>query len=449
MKKTKAIWNALLATGTGALEVHNPQRRITMGVNLMTLSIALLNVTIGVFVFFLSMRISMLLGVIAETLLLAVPLLFNHYKRYNLASLSVYLIMTGATLYFGSLLGKMIESQLMITYLIGVSLFMFSKRRLRVFSIALAVFVLVFIEYNYKYQLIKELNADEPVRPLIRWAAYTAMITLVIITFHLYWRNDRALRMELQQYAKKVEDLLEKEAKENKNKDRFLSNASHEMKTSFKSIFAIIGNLYRQARELGSRSLERSIHDLRTAGKISESINDNIFVYEKYKAGLITRNRDIVFDVRVLFSRAVEVFSYMAEEQHLKIECHVHEDTPRYILSDDLKIRHIFSNLLQNAIKYSPEDSVITVDVEASGNFICFAVEDQGEGIQSGGADIFEPFITQNPEGLGLGLFIVKELVTALKGKIDVTSDSGGSRFAVFLPLQPLKQAEEAVQFTN
>ena len=68
---------------------------------------------------------------------------------------------------------------------------------------------------------------------------------------------------------------------------------------------------------------------------------------------------------------------------------------------------------------------------------LTISVEDKGEGIQHENLkSIFQPFFTKNPDGLGLGLYIVKELVDALKGNIDVLNNSdGGVTFTIALPL--------------
>jgi nitrogen-specific signal transduction histidine kinase len=70
-----------------------------------------------------------------------------------------------------------------------------------------------------------------------------------------------------------------------------------------------------------------------------------------------------------------------------------------------------------------------------------FSVYDEGEGIKNDGTDIFAPFVTKNPDGLGIGLFIVREMVSILNGRIEVTSGEGGTTFAVSIPLEVIKQS--------
>jgi signal transduction histidine kinase len=100
---------------------------------------------------------------------------------------------------------------------------------------------------------------------------------------------------------------------------------------------------------------------------------------------------------------------------------------------------------LHNAIKFSPNDSEITVTVKSSPNNLVFRVQDCGEGIADP-TRIFEAFASTNPEGLGLGLYIVKEHVHALRGQIEVTTGKDGAAFTVEVPLGVVSQPAVPLQ---
>src|ERR1700760_1472177 len=114
MRWIKRWWNSAVFGGTEDLLSHDPQRRITIGVNLMSLWIGILNITVGGFVWLITGKTSVLLAVFTETALLAMPLVLNRYSRYNGAALSIYLPMSLAPLYFGCALGNAVNSPLMI-----------------------------------------------------------------------------------------------------------------------------------------------------------------------------------------------------------------------------------------------------------------------------------------------------------------------------------------------
>lgn len=118
-------------------------------------------------------------------------------------------------------------------------------------------------------------------------------------------------------------------------------------------------------------------------------------------------------------------------------------EVPLIIDGDALRLEQVLHNLLQNAIKYSPAGGIITVAVAQSAQMACVAVTDQGIGIpQSALPRLFDRFYraaqadTSGIDGLGIGLYVVKEIVTLHGGTITVTSTEGiGSIFTICLPL--------------
>ena len=115
-------------------------------------------------------------------------------------------------------------------------------------------------------------------------------------------------------------------------------------------------------------------------------------------------------------------------------------DLPR-VWVDPRRAEQVLSNLLQNAAKFSPPDSEIEIAAEQAGDMLQICVSDAGDGVPSQHRDlIFNKFYTTNTEkalaGVGLGLFICRELVTQSGGKIWVgDSAAGGSRFCFTLPI--------------
>ena len=111
--------------------------------------------------------------------------------------------------------------------------------------------------------------------------------------------------------------------------------------------------------------------------------------------------------------------------------------------ADPDKVRQVLTNLVDNAVKYSPDGGDVVVDVSVRGEVVCFAVEDRGLGIPTAELPrIFEKFYRLDPEltrgvgGTGLGLYIARELVRRMNGRVDVESVEGeGSIFRVELPI--------------
>ncbi len=130
------------------------------------------------------------------------------------------------------------------------------------------------------------------------------------------------------------------------------------------------------------------------------------------------------------------------------------EVTSEEVLGDSMRLSQVLGNLVGNALKFTPKGGKITLLAGKEGRFVWFAVEDTGRGIpQTAIPHLFEKFYqvergdTRKSGGAGLGLFICRELIKQMGGRIEVKSKQGeGSRFTVYLPLyQPtLNQSEQA-----
>jgi signal transduction histidine kinase len=124
-------------------------------------------------------------------------------------------------------------------------------------------------------------------------------------------------------------------------------------------------------------------------------------------------------------------------------------DEPLAAAADREKLRQVFSILLENALKYSPNGGTVTVGARRADDAVEVRVVDEGVGIPAGERDrIFRKFyraestVRDGGGGTGLGLFIAKELVSAMGGRIWVDSEEGaGSSFAFALPAHGVKVA--------
>ncbi|HVU58419.1 MAG TPA: HAMP domain-containing sensor histidine kinase [Puia sp.] len=441
MKHLTTKLRAIIYLHSHDLPEDDMQKKVAVGVNLMSFWVILLTITVGTLFYFISHNILILAGITIETILLIGAILLNHIRRYHIASLSIYLTMSTATLYYSSILGRPVEAQLMVVYLIGVALFMFPDLATRILCIAVTVSLLVLLELNFKYQVIQSIKVDETTALFMRWSSYAVIITLVIFTFVLYSRNNKLLLDRLRRQAEEVQFHLEKEEKANEKKDIFISNAYHEIRASFFSIFSIL-NLFNKEKteDLKIKDWRRAVTHLRTACQISQNIMDNILEYEKYEIGTRNAVYNDLIDIRSLIDNIVEIYQYSADERKVKITARVSEDMEEYILCDKVKLNQVITNLLTNAVKYTRSETDITIRVTRGSDQWQLSVEDQGEGIKEPNINsIFEPFVTGSPTGIGLGLYITKKTVNLMKGKISVDSrPDQGTRFTISMPLRPI-----------
>ena len=441
MKQLIKTLHSVIYLQSHDLSEDDMQKKISVGVNLMSGWVILLTVTVGALFYFISHNVLILIGIMTETALLIGTILLNHVRQYHPASLSIYLTMSTATLYYSCILGRPVEAQLMVVYLIGVALFMFPDLATRIICIAVSVSLLVLLELNFRYQVIQSIKVDESTALLMRWSSYAVIISLVIFTFVLYSRNNKLLMVRLRKHAEEVQFSLKKEEKANEKKDIFISNAYHEIRASFFSIFSIL-NLFNKDRadDHKIKDWRRAVTHLRTACQISQNIMDNILEYEKYEIGTRNAVYNDLIDIRSLIDNIVEIYQYSADERKVRITAEISEDMEEYILCDKVKLNQVITNLLTNAVKYTRSETDITIRVTKQNDHWQLSVEDQGEGIKESNIErIFEPFVTGSPTGIGLGLYITKKTVNLMKGKISVDSwPDQGTKFTISMPLQSI-----------
>ncbi|MBN9379276.1 MAG: HAMP domain-containing histidine kinase [Chitinophagaceae bacterium] len=443
MNKLKKLWNSLVYAGSEGLADHNPQRGTCIGLNLMSLWIALINLSLGLVFYLLSGIFAVFLGSYLGAALMSLLIWLNYRRMYNAANIGFYLILNAATFYFSSLMGRAIEAQLMIVFLIGSVLFIFEKIALRILCITTTIMVLILLELNFKYQLVKPVEIAEPLRDIMRWSAYAVIIFLVILIFYLYTRNNSRLLNRLKDYSGQIEVNLEKEERENRMKTIFISNAYHEVRGSFFGVFVIIQILSEMEGMEKLQDWKKLIFNLRSACENLKMVLNNILEYSKYSSGIHDQIYPEPVNIRQLIRNLVDIGQYSASEKMVHIDLFVSGDIPEFVECDRLKITQIATNIMSNAIKFTRRESSIQVRIEKESNYWKINVEDAGEGMNSEKMDrIFEqPFVTeknsdQNREGVGLGLHITRHLVATLKGKIMVNSKKGeGTSVTVYIPM--------------
>ncbi len=224
-------------------------------------------------------------------------------------------------------------------------------------------------------------------------------------------------------------------------RDEFLSIAAHELKTPVTSLLGYTQVLQRRfARE--KTASDRDQRALKVISEQSERLSrliHSLLDLSRIQTGHFTIQSQPV-DLCVLARRVVDEARPALERHTLELSC---AGDSFIVEGDELRLEQVLQNLLQNAIKYSPDGGLITVGVEQRGNQASLAISDQGIGIpEAAQAQLFQRFYrAANTDGspiggMGIGLYVVKEIVTRHGGTVEVTSVEGkGSTFTVRLPL--------------
>jgi PAS domain S-box-containing protein len=220
-------------------------------------------------------------------------------------------------------------------------------------------------------------------------------------------------------------------------KDEFLAMLGHELRNPLAPILTALGVMRMRSQE--AHKLEREIIERQVKHVVR--LVDDLLEVSRITRGKVKLERRLV-DMGEVIAQAVEMASPLVEQrqQHLSISVDPHLT----MQGDPGRLAQIFSNLLTNASKYTPEGGDITLCAEGLEQLVCVSVRDTGIGIRPEMLErIFELFEQERQEldrakgGLGLGLTIVRSLVAAHGGTVHAVSEGPGkgSEFVVYLPI--------------
>jgi signal transduction histidine kinase len=231
-----------------------------------------------------------------------------------------------------------------------------------------------------------------------------------------------------------------------RTRDEFLSIAAHELKTPLTTLMGNIELIQRRARREGGLS-ERDARAIGVAMQQARRLKqmiDSLLDLSRLELGQLSIEPTPLDLGRMVLRVVGEVQPGLLQHS---IICHT-PATPVMIDGDEVRLEQVLQNLLQNAVRYSPNGGKIEVIVAADERaaLASLQVRDYGIGIAAEAlAQLFERFYRvpdttiEHIHGVGIGLYVVKEIVTLHGGTVDVASEAGvGSTFTVNLPLQPI-----------
>ena len=228
-------------------------------------------------------------------------------------------------------------------------------------------------------------------------------------------------------------------------KVKFLQYVSHELKTPLTSI--------REGAELMSEGVTGTLNEHQR--EVAEILKSNSISLQKMIEKLLNFNMPNEANLESGYSniRAKKVISNVVADQKavllakkIRIKAKCEDLTFR---ADEEQFRVVLDNLISNAIKFTPEEGLINIELRRVENNLIMDVKDSGPGIAFEDRDkIFDAFYSGKPpetgyiQGSGLGLSIVKEFIEAQNGKIEVIYDdaTNGAHFRVTLPLDPTEK---------
>lgn len=227
--------------------------------------------------------------------------------------------------------------------------------------------------------------------------------------------------------------LFERVKSLSEKKDQFIALASHELRTPLTSIKGYIQLVSKMTTdEKASFFIEKTLLQVEKLNKLIEDLL-NMSRLETGKLDLQLTN----YDLREVLEDVINTFNYSYQSHRIISKLGLE---PVYILGDPQRIEQVIINLISNAIKYSPHANKVMVSLENEEEFVVVKVKDYGIGLkQESQKKLFERFYradnSRGISGLGIGLYLSKQIIDLHKGTIGVNSEFGkGSEFFFKLP---------------
>jgi signal transduction histidine kinase/CheY-like chemotaxis protein len=268
------------------------------------------------------------------------------------------------------------------------------------------------------------------------------ILAMLVIMYVRKRQDQRSLEAKIQKRTAELQVQTELARAASKTKSQFLASMSHEIRTPMN---AIIGMSDLMRTDNLDEVQISYFNDIKKMAKALLQIINDILDFSKIEAGKL----DIIpvhYNILGLYDNIVSMSKYTADTKGLEFRHSFDSSIPEAIFGDEIRVRQVITNIVNNAIKYTRE-GFVSMDMKRirkdEGDFIQITVQDSGIGIKKEDfPKLFGTFQQLDAEknrgitGTGLGLSITKNLIALMKGEIAFDSEYGkGSTFIVTLPL--------------
>lgn len=276
------------------------------------------------------------------------------------------------------------------------------------------------------------------------------IIVVFLAVFVCYFQMTRRQIREMKETQNAAE-------RANRAKSEFLSNMSHDIRTPMNGI---IGMTQIAIANIGNPTKVRScLQKISASGKHLLGLINNVLDMSKMESGKLILNIEQIL-LPELIHGVVNIISPNAQDKKQRFDLHVHDIIAESVWGDSVRLNQILHNLLENAVRFTPEGGNIKLNVyqtpsEKGDAYVRthLTVSDNGIGMsEEFQKKVFEAFVredndrVQQVQGAGLGLSITKYIVDAMEGMIRVESEQGkGSSFHVEIDMEKALSPEETI----
>ena len=260
--------------------------------------------------------------------------------------------------------------------------------------------------------------------------------------------SERTVELQHEIVTRKRAEEAAHQAKEeaeaaNQAKSTFLANMSHELRTPLNAILGF-SQIMRRSRSLPGEHVD-NLGIISRSGEHLLTLINNVLDLSKIEAGKTSLNEKD-FDLYRLLDDLQDMFQLKADDKRLQLLFERLEYVPRYVRTDEVKLRQVLINLLNNALKFT-ESGGVSVRVAYYSPALSFEVVDTGAGIAPEELDtLFEAFTQTesgkaSQEGTGLGLPISRQFVSLMGGEMSVSSQVGvGTTFKFDIQVEVVEE---------
>ena len=406
----------------------------------------------------------------------------NGRRQYNASRIGMHVIYILIILYYGSILGRVTEVQLLAVFMMSVALLIWrpQEKAPRIICASMPIVCLVVLEFIYYFHLVAPLPLSAVTQNVYRWMVMPVVLYLNYLAISLYQDNImdllRALRSrntslsgsrreierqrrELEKYNKELEQIVRERifalVKANTAKTQFISELSHEIRTPLNTLAGLSellsDELSRQNTAAGGQARQMA----RSMNAVSRNIMDivnSVLELSKIEAGTTEELKPEPFSLKEWLKHTVSIYQSIASKESVILHLEIDGRFPEMVLCDKTMLGQVVNNILSMSLKCTPPGKNIRVRCFHKQTTIFLQVCDEGKGITDDQIDaILEPFEQGDRElyrqfgGSGLGLAIAKRKAEAMGGNLRVSSAPGeGSNFIVTLPLLVSGEVPEA-----
>jgi signal transduction histidine kinase len=245
---------------------------------------------------------------------------------------------------------------------------------------------------------------------------------------------ERTWGSEVERLSARFHEMTGRLAESEQLSRNFLMSVSHELRTPLTAIRGHVAALREGVLE-DEESQRRSLEVISEEALRLERLVGDVLDLAKLDARRFALLREEV-DMRALCERAYATFAEEARSRDIEYDLALGEGA--VLLTDGDRVLQIVTNLLANALHWTPAGGRVDLGLAAKNGEVTVAVSDTGPGIEPEMEErIFRPFMSGDGGGTGIGLTIARELANALGGRLELHSEPGkGSRFVLALPVQ-------------